>query len=358
MNYVILNSVKSSTIKGLLISSLPSISKPLMRTSTEEIDGRDGDIVTKLGYAAYDKTMSIGLFGDFDIDEVIAYFDSEGTVIFSNEPDKFYRYQILKAIDFERLAKFRTASVTFHVQPFKFSAVDDDFSFSINEMSLRPYSVSRYGVTINVQGGVISVTGSATRPTEIYIPINPTTLTQGNYSLQALTSGNGESACSLRVIGDVPTDEDSFGGTYLALSESGAATLSAQITQPKTFNYAWFSFTQGTAMNFTLDLEILNESLSACDVMNRGNIYSRPRLTLYGSGNVILSINGEALFELVLGDYIVIDGQEMNAYRGDTLMNRSVAGDYKNLRLKVGRNTISWSGNVTKLQIANASRWI
>ena len=95
MNYVILNGVKSNTVKGLLIQSLPSISKPLIRTQIEEIDGRDGDIITKLGYSAYDKEMSIGLFGDFDIDEVIQYFDSEGTVIFSNEPDKFYNYQII-----------------------------------------------------------------------------------------------------------------------------------------------------------------------------------------------------------------------------------------------------------------------
>ena len=86
MDYVILNDVKSTTIKGLLIQSLPPISKPLMRTSVEEIDGRDGDVVTQLGYSAYDKPMSIGLFGDYDVDEVIQYFNSQGTVIFSNEP--------------------------------------------------------------------------------------------------------------------------------------------------------------------------------------------------------------------------------------------------------------------------------
>ena len=137
MNYVILNGVKSTNIKGLLIQSLPPISKPLMRTSVEEIDGRDGDIVTKLGYSAYDKPMSIGLFGDYDVDEVIQFFDSEGTVTFSNEPDKFYNYQIIDQIDFEKLINFKTATVTFHVQPFKFSAVDDNFSFSSNELSER-----------------------------------------------------------------------------------------------------------------------------------------------------------------------------------------------------------------------------
>ena len=71
MNYCILNGKKSTLIKGLLIQSLPPISKPLMRTQIDEIDGRDGDIVTKLGYSAYNKEMSIGLFGDYDIDEVI-----------------------------------------------------------------------------------------------------------------------------------------------------------------------------------------------------------------------------------------------------------------------------------------------
>ena len=102
MDYIVLNGKKSTLIKGLLIQSLPPITKPLVRTKVDEIDGRDGDIVTKLGYAAYDKNLSIGLFGDYDVDEVIRYFDSEGIVIFSNEPDKFYKYQIIEQIDFEK----------------------------------------------------------------------------------------------------------------------------------------------------------------------------------------------------------------------------------------------------------------
>ena len=121
MNYVVLNGTRSDTVKGLLIQSLPPISKPMMRTQIEEIDGRDGDIITKLGYSAYDKVMSIGLHGDYDVDDVIKFFDSEGTVIFSNEPDKYYNYTILNQIDFERLIRFKTAEVTFHVQPFNSS---------------------------------------------------------------------------------------------------------------------------------------------------------------------------------------------------------------------------------------------
>lgn len=124
MNFITLNGIRSDSVKGLLISELPPVVKPQQRTEIEEIDGRDGDIVTKLGYSAYDRTMLIGLHGDFDIDDVIRFFDSEGDAIFSNEPDKLYKYQILDDIEFERLIRFRKAKVTFHVQPFKYSAVE------------------------------------------------------------------------------------------------------------------------------------------------------------------------------------------------------------------------------------------
>ena len=124
MNNIILNGVNSNTIQGLIIQELPPISKPAIRTEIEEIDGRDGDVITKLGYAAYDKQLSIGLYGNYDINQVISFFNTSGTVIFSNEPDKYYNYQILNEIDFERLVRFRTAIVTMHVQPFKYSATE------------------------------------------------------------------------------------------------------------------------------------------------------------------------------------------------------------------------------------------
>ena len=40
-NYVILNGVNSNTKLGLAIRELPPITKPLMRTIREEIDGKN-----------------------------------------------------------------------------------------------------------------------------------------------------------------------------------------------------------------------------------------------------------------------------------------------------------------------------
>lgn len=133
MNYIILNDVNSNTIQGLLIQNLPPITKPKIRTNIEEIDGRDGDIITKLGYSAYEKEFDIGLYGNYDVDQVISYFNSEGTVIFSNEDDKFYKYTIIEQIDFERLIRFKTAKVKMHVQPFKYSNTDEDIEIYATE---------------------------------------------------------------------------------------------------------------------------------------------------------------------------------------------------------------------------------
>ena len=358
MNYVILNDVKSTLVQGLLISELPPISKPLMRTSVEEIDGRDGDIVTKLGYSAYDKTMTIGLFGNYDIDQVIEYFDSEGTVIFSNEPDKFYRYQIIEAIDFERLSRFKTATVTFHVQPFKWSAVDDAFTVYKNQLNVRVFSASQYGVSVSTNNGIITLSGTATRNMEFYIPINPMTLEAHSYTLEGIATGNGAEGCKIRIIESVPTDADSFGHTDMQLDDT--FTLQDTLIEPKTFNYVWISIVSGTVLNLAVTVLMMDDSFNAFKIFNRGNTISRPKITIHGEGNIIVSINSIQRFIIALGDsgYITLDGLEMNAYKGNTLMNRSVAGDYSNLQLKVGANRLSWVGDVTQVEVENVSRWI
>lgn len=235
-NYITLNGKNSNEINGLLIQELPPISKPQIRTEVEEIDGRDGDIVTKLGFAAYDKEFTVGLYKDFDINEIIAYFNSEGTAVFSNESDKYYNYQIIDQIDFERLVRYRTATVRMHCQPFKYS-----------------------------------------------------------------------------------TEERTRSSTSLA---------------DKTFS-----------------------------ITNSGNIYSKPAVTVYGTGTINLSLNGKQLFVIELGEtdnYLTIDADKLEAYQDttETLMNRSVDGDYNNLKLEVGRNTFTWSGELTKIEVSNYSRWI
>ena len=233
-DYIILNGVSSQTISGLLIQNLPPISKPKQRVEVEEIDGRDGDIVTYLGYGAYDKEFKIGLYASYNVDEIISYFNSEGTVIFSNEEDKYYNYQIVEQIDFDKLLRFKEATVKMHVQPFKYSAEDNQKVFSVDSTT------------------------------------------------------------------------------------------------------------------------------TSISIRNSGNIYSRPVITITGSGSIDLYLNDIQLFVINMGSYtsITIDTNNMNAYNGSTLLNRNVTGNYDNFKLNVGNNTISWSGAITQIEIDNYSRWI
>ena len=55
---------------------------------------------------------------------------------------------------------------------------------------------------------------------------------------------------------------------------------------------------------------------------------------------------------------ITLDGIEMNAYKGDTLMNRLVSGNYEDLVLRAGSNTVSWTGDIDQVDVKNVSRWI
>lgn len=167
--YIIINGQSSMEVSGLLISELPPITKPAMRVTAEEIDGRAGDIVTELGFSAYDKEISIGLHGEFDIDDVISYFNSSGKVTFSNEADKYYKFAIYNAIDFEKLIRYKTAKVAFHVQPFKYALNEGekvfDFSSSATsgELSIRNNGnyISRPTIKLTGSGTVnLSINGA------------------------------------------------------------------------------------------------------------------------------------------------------------------------------------------------------
>lgn len=355
INYIELNGEKSTSVKGLIIQSLPPITKPKMRTSNATIDGRDGDVVTKLGYSAYDKQLSIGLHGDFDIDDAIAFFDSEGEVVFGNENDKYYRYQILDQIDFERLVRFRTAKVKMHVQPFKYDAVDRTFDIVNQFLHVGDYAAMKFGITVISSGGSIRVSGKATSDVDINVPIESMSLS-GSYTLTASASGSAD-GCALRLIDGSPYR--SFGGSYMELKSDGDSTMTATADSSAEYDALWLYIKAGTSVDFTMSVTMASDSFNQIALTNRGNVVSRPTVTVYGSGNVELAINAVTVLSFSIDDgYITIDADEMNAYHGDALMNRRVTGDYSDLRLNVGENVISWRGDVTGIKVEDFSRWL
>ena len=78
-------------------------------------------------------------------------------------------------------------------------------------------------------------------------------------------------------------------------------------------------------------------------------MYSEPILTVYGSGDITLMV-GTTIVELEgISGNIVIDSALQEAYKGTTLMNDHMNGEFP--VLKPGMNAISWTGTVTKVVI-------
>lgn len=373
-DYIILNGKKSTEITGLLVERLPVISKPMMRTEILEIDGRDGDIVNKLGYSAYDKEIVVGLHGDFNIDEVIAYFNSEGTVVFSNEVTKYYRYQIVKQIDFAKLLRFREATVTFHVQPFKYSTIEDTHELIDEEQLLQMVDseVTQNGITgegstafsVEIPGfpattGIFLVRGTAVGAAEIYLPITAE-LPPGAHSLNLYTipiDPGDEEECLVKLVKDGTVN--SFGDTFAALEDGAVTGITAVDTVRKTYNYLYIYVPDGATVKFAIGAWLRGGN-DECVLTNHGNVVSRPKLTVEGSGNITLALNGMDVFKLTMGedDTIVIDTEQLEAYTGDTLRNRSVKGNYDNFALLPGDNTITWTGTVKQITAEHYSRWL
>lgn len=136
MNYIIWNNKDSREIDGLLICELPPITKPQMRAKETVVDGVDGSIIEELGYESYDKTIAIALRAGADVDKISEFFTGNGEIVFSNEPDRYYRARIIKSIDYARLLRFRTAKVTFRIQPFKYDRVEIDKVANVEQQSM------------------------------------------------------------------------------------------------------------------------------------------------------------------------------------------------------------------------------
>ena len=91
-------------------------------------------------------------------------------------------------------------------------------------------------------------------------------------------------------------------------------------------------------------------------ITNPGSVYSEPLITVYGSGNITLMI-GTTIVELTnVSGSIVLDCALKEAYKGTTLMNDHMSGDFP--VLKPGLNAISWSGNVTRIVIKPNWRYL
>ena len=223
MSYFIFKDICSDDM-GIIVENLPPIIRPPKKYNIIEPEGSSRISVETLGYKPYEKVIPLS-FKDADLDMVMDWLEGSGRLILSNEYDKYYDAFILNQIDYEKIIRYRKASITFLVQPYKHA--------------------------------------------------------------------NGE-----------------------------------------------------------------EETLST-SVINQGNKDCLPIMTITGSGQVIVNINGVYTCTLRnVNEYITLDGEEEEAFKGTLLQNRIMQGNFP--VLVPGENTITFSGTgtVTEVKTLVRSRWL
>lgn len=96
------------------------------------------------------------------------------------------------------------------------------------------------------------------------------------------------------------------------------------------------------------DVEPITLTASGTFITNPGSVSSEPIITVYGSGEITLMV-GMTITELEITDKITLDTPLMEAYNSSTSMNSCMSGDFP--QLLPGKNAVSWSGNVSRVEI-------
>lgn len=95
--------------------------------------------------------------------------------------------------------------------------------------------------------------------------------------------------------------------------------------------------------------EIITLTNKSNILLNPGVYESRPYMKIYGSGNLYININDVNIHFLNVEQFIEIDCEAFECFKGDTLKNTSMNGDFP--VLKCGENTIKLSETVSKIEI-------
>lgn len=168
MAYFIYNDIDSRNM-GVVLKTLPPITRPNRRTEQITIPGRNGTLTVDEGtYDSMSVSLECYLKPGFDPRKVTNWLNPSGKITFSDEPDKYYNARIINSIPLSRVFRIsRSFIIQLELQPFAYSK--EIFVKKIN--SGVAYSFYIDEATANMYP-YIKVTGSG----EIELTINGTTM--------------------------------------------------------------------------------------------------------------------------------------------------------------------------------------
>lgn len=108
---------------------------------------------------------------------------------------------------------------------------------------------------------------------------------------------------------------------------------------------------------YAVDNSLVTLTTSGTVMQNPGSVESEPIISVYGTGNVNLNINGQLVALYDLEGRMILNTEIQDAY-DDSMnnLNPKMAGEFP--VLSPGSNTIEWLGTVQKLEIVPNWRWL
>ena len=107
---------------------------------------------------------------------------------------------------------------------------------------------------------------------------------------------------------------------------------------------------------YSTEDEIITITQTGSNIYNEGTFKSEPIIKIFGSGYITLTINDQDISVSDVDEYITVDSVLKDCYKDEVLKNADMIGEFP--VLNIGENTISFSGNVTKMEIQINVIWI
>ncbi|MCH3964547.1 MAG: phage tail family protein [Clostridium sp.] len=108
---------------------------------------------------------------------------------------------------------------------------------------------------------------------------------------------------------------------------------------------------------YAVENDMVNIINSGTAVMNPGTMESEPIISIHGSGDIVLKINGQQINLKDVTEKVIMNSVIQDCYddEGNNL-NAKMAGEFP--KLKPGENIMEWNGDVVKAELLPNWRWL
>jgi len=161
--YFIYNGINSKDM-GVVLKSLPPITKPKRKIEAIQVPGRNGKLyIDENCYETISVSLECALKRNVDPRKITEWLVEFGTITFSDEIDKFYKAAIINSIPLSRVFRvYREFIIQLELQPIAMSI--EEYEYNCNDNDIHTLDIE----STALMNPYIKVTGSG----EVQLTIN------------------------------------------------------------------------------------------------------------------------------------------------------------------------------------------